>query len=359
MKLAFRVDASVEIGLGHAMRCLALADEAQRAGFRSVFLHRQMPSKIRNQLAEHGHETIALPEAAPTGATGYASWLRVDQKTDADDVVRALEAFGGADWLVCDHYGIDAEWEAVVRRQVEHIAVIDDLANRPHLCSVVIDTNGYDDFETRYDGLIPAQAARLLGPEYAILRGEFRHLRAQPAPQREEGSLLVSIGGADLPNYTRNVLNALDRLPAFNQVDVVIGAVHPDIEGIRAKCAAHGYRLHVQTPRLAELMLQASMSVGAGGTSTAERMCLGLPSLVLVVAENQRQLVAEAGRRGDIFAPDIAPDNEAQIAQSVERLRTDPSLRHHLAKRGQALVDGLGASRIVEALKTSRKDVGA
>jgi UDP-2,4-diacetamido-2,4,6-trideoxy-beta-L-altropyranose hydrolase len=209
-----------------------------------------------------------------------------------------------ADWLVVDNYTLDACWENAMRSHARHLMVVDDLANRPHDCDLLLDQNYYRDLTFRYDGLLPDYARCLLGPEYILLRPEFseaRHnLRQRDGVVRR---ILVFFGGSDPLNITGKVLQALEYLqPSPLQVDVVVGGANPHREDIRTFCENHTWASYRhQISNMAELIATADLGIGAGGASMWERCALGLPTLTVVFAENQLHAAKDVAETGAIL----------------------------------------------------------
>ena len=357
MNVAFRVDASPRIGSGHVMRCLTLADELRARGARTRFVSRHLSAPLRELLQSRGHESVLLPgdgAAAPVDELAHAAWLGTSQRHDATESLAAL-ADSRWDALVVDHYALDSRWQTPLRAAARTLVVIDDLADRSHDCDVLIDNNHYEDAERRYDGRVPSACQRLLGPRYALLRAEFRELRRRVAPRSGKPSrLLVFFGGMDADDYTGRTLEAFeDDVVRGVHVDVIIGGQHPRREFIESECARRGFELHVQTPRMAELMAAADLSVGAGGTATWERCCLGLPTLAFSVADNQRQLVSDGAAAGLLYAFEAKDEWAPAMQRHLRALFENPGLRHALSVHGMAMVDGRGALRVAALLGSS------
>lgn len=341
MRIAIRTDASAEIGTGHVVRCLALADELNESGARVSFVCRHIPDSLASLIAHHGHLIDRLPG-------GDDDW-----EGDVRGTVTILAGAGSIDWLVVDHYSLDARWESRAHDGACHVMVIDDLADRPHHCEVLLDQNDTTLGGSRYRSLVPAGARLLLGPQFALVREEFRSLRAS-ALDRRSGELrrvLVFMGGNDPSNETTKALQGLQQLARQDlQVDVVIGAGNPHRHEVQNLCARlPRVRLHVQTSRMADLMMASDCSIGAGGSATWERCVLGLPSLTTVLADNQCQVaarVAEAGAQrflgwfADLTSEDYA---RAVAALSRDELRT-------ISRRASALCDGQGVRRVAATL---------
>lgn len=348
---AIRVDASRQIGTGHFMRCLVLADALKRAGLRIRFVSRHMPDHLHEMLDAHGHGCVLLGDV-PSGERAdelpHSAWLGASQASDARQTLQALEGCHW-DWLVVDHYALDARWEAALRRAAGRILVIDDLADRCHDCNLLLDQNLHADMVSRYKDKVPENFRLLLGPGYALLREEFRRLRA--SLRMRDGSvkrILVLMGGVDAGNQTEKAMHAIAKLPGRSfEVDVVIGLQHPAPESIEAACRRFGFQLHVQTRNVAELMAAADLSIGAAGSSSWERCCLGLPALCLTHAANQVALAQGLQARGAIVSVGNAAEvSTADLSQALSSLLRQPERLRSLSLASASLVDGAGAERV-------------
>lgn len=356
MRVALRTDASGHIGTGHLMRCLTLADALRAGGARTRFVCRPLPAGLGALVTGRGHELASLPpgsDAVPAPPDPpHAGWLGATQADDAEATLAALAGEGAWDWLVVDHYALDARWEARLRSAARRILAIDDLADRRHDCDALLDQNFYADGAARYEGLVPGQCLRLLGPRHALLRPEFGAARAR---LRERGEavtrLLVFFGGIDARNLTGAALDALDTLGLDADIDVVIGAAHPQRAALEARCAARPRTtLHVQAANMAELIAAADVGIGAAGVATWERCALGLPALAFAVAANQQALWRDAAREGLLLGPAIDASDRSALALQLRALVDNPALRAHLARRGLETVDALGAARVARVL---------
>ena len=313
VRVVFRVDASTEIGGGHVFRCLTLAEELRGNGIVSAFVCREQPGDLIGIIAGLGHTVLRL--TAPGGNEDRQSGTKAE---DFRDTGAALAAFPRFDWMVVDHYGIDASWEREARRFATNIMVIDDLANRRHDCDVLLDQNYYLNAARRYEGRIPDSSVLLLGPGNALLRKEFHEARPR-ATLRSSGirRVLVSYGSSDPTNETEKALSALE-LADCGSMDtvVVIGSTNPRQHEIIRRCSERpNIQLIIQTNRMAELCLDADLSLGAGGSTMWERCLLGLPTLVIITAENQSEVVeavtttgaiVNCGRSAGVTANDLA-----------------------------------------------------
>jgi len=351
--VAIRVDAGLQIGTGHLMRTLTLADALRQKGARVRFVSRDLPLHLRQMLEGKGHEFIELPAGPVTEVAGdlaHSHWLNVCQVRDAEDTREALSDESW-EWLVVDHYALDARWECPLRACAHRLLVIDDLADRTHDCDMLLDQNLYPDMERRYIGKVPVTATLLLGPRYALLRDEFPRLRSVRATREGRvGRVLVILGGNDTHNHTRTVIHGLAQLPApAPAVDIVIGLQHPALEEIKELCRRHDFRLHVQTRDVAELMDAADLAIGAGGSTSWERCCAGLPTVCITQADNQVPIARGLEASGAIVnLGDGGALSAEKIRDAVVALINEPGRVVALSRSAQRLVDGLGAQRVCE-----------
>jgi UDP-2,4-diacetamido-2,4,6-trideoxy-beta-L-altropyranose hydrolase len=304
----FRADASIQIGTGHVMRCLTLADELKRHGHQTVFVCRPFEGDMCEEITRRGHALLRLSPVddvmpQPEGPV-HAHWLGVGWREDASETISTLAAIGATpDWLVVDHYALDCHWETALRPFVGRIMVLDDLADRRHDADLLLDQNLYNHMELRYAHLVSDRCEQILGPRFALLRDEFRQARkAMKERTGRVSRVLVFFGGIDQVNMTGRTLAALTEVRDQNMpsgIDVVVGTSHLHRDDVERRCAGmKNVTLHTQTSRMADLMVAADISIGAGGTTTWERAYVGLPSLVTAVAENQREMTDAAARAG-------------------------------------------------------------
>lgn len=332
------------------MRCLTLADVLKKQGMAVWFISRHLPDHLAMMLILHGHPLKKLDAVIETilpQETVYSDWLGTRQSTDAGHTLAAL---GDEEWqwLIVDHYALDKRWETAIRPAVKQIFVIDDIADRPHDCDVLLDQNYYPDMDFRYTGKVPDHCRLLLGPQYALLRDVFNHLREDISPRTGKvHAILVFFGGIDLDNCTERTIDALSTVSSAKlKVDVVIGKQHPNRTAIEEKCLHLGFACHVQTERMAELMAAADLAIGAGGSACWERCSLGLPSLLVTVADNQREIVAGLDQLQACLSIGDSTISAETISKHLKKIMDDPELLNTLSKNAYALVDGAGASRV-------------
>lgn len=360
MRVIFRADASTQIGTGHVMRCLTLADALRERGARCGFVCREHPGHLLDLIRARGHEAHALPlsDAPPASRGGvshdHADWLGADWGSDAQQTRAAMHG-APVDWLVVDHYALDARWEKQLGAHCNKLLVIDDLADRPHDCDLLLDQNWLGPGpDRRYVGLVPERCRMLLGPRHALLNSEYELLRVS-MPERDGRirRVLVFMGGADPGNQTSKVLEALMH-PTLESlaVDVVVGVNHPDPDRVRNAVAERAATtLHQGIPSLAGLMAHADLMIGAGGSTTWERMCLGLPAIVIGIARNQLEICRALMAAGYIrFLGEMDTVTSADIITAIQAALKDRAGMQQQSLQCRHLVTGSGARDLATIL---------
>ncbi|MGQ9862394.1 MAG: UDP-2,4-diacetamido-2,4,6-trideoxy-beta-L-altropyranose hydrolase [Thiobacillaceae bacterium] len=340
MRIAFRADASITIGSGHVMRCLTLADQMRAGGAETCFVCRACTGHMGEIISRHGHAVHWLPDTNPDQSPVEAE--------DAAHTLDLLAKEGRWDWVAVDHYGLAAGWEHTMRAIAARIMVIDDLADRAHDCDLLLDQNLQE--PDRYRGLVPAGCLQLLGPRYALLRPQFAARRQ--GLRRRDGQVkrvLVFFGGTDPSGETLKALAALRQIGRQDLcVDVVLGHATPHRASVEAACREMpSCTLHCQVEEMAALVAAADLCIGAGGSASWERCCLGLPAIVLATADNQvvlSEILAQAGAQRYLGpAATVSPD---RLTAEIIALFTQPESLISMSVSGMKLVDGLGAERV-------------
>lgn len=358
MNIAFRTDASIQIGTGHVMRCLTLADALREQGARCTFISRLHDGHLMDWVEQRGHTVLCLPHAREELATfttqSHASWLRTSWVTDAQQTQQLL-AKERMDWLVVDHYALDHRWEQALRLNCKQLMVIDDLADRYHDCDLLLDQNlGRNALD--YCGLLKPNTHTRIGPTFALLRPEFSQLRAHSLARRvhpQLKKLLVTMGGVDKDNVTGQMLKELQKtpLPADIQITVVMGPHAPWLQQVQAQAAQMQFptQVLVGVNNMAQLMVDSDLAIGAAGSTSWERCCLGLPTLLLVLAPNQyggAQALLKSGAA-------IVLDSAKQIQGLLDEFDF-PDLLLKIRKMSDAsasLSSGKGAWYVAETMK--------
>lgn len=313
MNVIIRADASTSIGSGHVMRCLTLAHRLKKEeNAKVVFVMRVLPGNLIGVVEKQGFEVLKLPLANQKySLNGYGLWLTMPMEVDAQQTIEILQHYlqehgcDVVDRLIVDSYALDEQWELMLRPYCREIMVIDDLANRRHDCDILLDQNFYLNKDARYVGLVPEHCKMLLGPEHALLREEFRE--AKKYLRRRDGNIkniLVFYGGSDLTNETEKAIKALVQLhdEGYNfTADIITGLSNSRREKIEKICSKyHFFHYYCQVSNMAEFMNKADLMLGAGGSTTWERLYMELPALVTAVAENQIQGCEDCSQAGII-----------------------------------------------------------
>jgi UDP-2,4-diacetamido-2,4,6-trideoxy-beta-L-altropyranose hydrolase len=313
MKIAFRADASLQMGSGHVMRCLTLADSLRAQGAQCHFISRAHPGHLLEVILQRGYtvnrfltpvqqaqEAIKNDSIKGQGEQlnqqpepAHAAWLGSSWQIDAQETAAVLVSLH-PDWLVVDHYALDQRWEDALSNLYRYLLVIDDLADRPHRSDVLLDQN-LGRLPHHYTGLVPTHCQVLTGPQYALLRPEFATLRPYSLQRRETKpalrQLLITMGGVDHPNATGQVLQSLKNcaLPDDCRITVVMGLEAPWLQNVRELAAQMPWSTEVvvNVNDMAQRMSDSDLAIGAAGSTAWERCCLGLPTLMVVLAENQ------------------------------------------------------------------------
>jgi UDP-2,4-diacetamido-2,4,6-trideoxy-beta-L-altropyranose hydrolase len=355
-KICFRADASRKMGTGHLMRCLTLADGFAAAGAEVDFLCVSTTTPWRPLVEARGHRYVLLAAEgrgqSVESSLSHADWLPWGQQVDASAVLAVLPQ--AVEWLIVDHYALDARWELAVRPRAGRLLAIDDIADRPHACDVLLDHNPQEGSGARYSGLVPADATRLIGPQYALLRPGFAKARALRKPAgRELQRINVFMGGTDAIGATLLVLQALS-VPELSDiaVDVMIGAACPHLPAIQERARYHGNTLiHVDTPDVASLVAAADLCIGAGGVAALERCCIGVGSVTIAVAANQEPALAALAQAGAILHLGSFDQIEAiSLRDCVISLRRDSARLARVSTAAAGITDGKGTDRVLEAL---------
>ncbi len=347
MTIAFRADASDEIGNGHIMRCVTLANALAQKGERCLFLCRMITPPARDTILTAGHELQILPqvEGQNDRLMPHAGWLKASWQTDAEASAHFAK---DCNWLVVDHYALDASWETAIKSSGCKIAVIDDLADRIHNCDLVLDQNPHQQLHERYAALIPPQAQKLFGSRYVLLRQEFGDTRQRLVESHNERPhIMVGFSGADPQHLTMMALHVLNEQ---QNVVVIANSQNHDLPSIEIICRNNNWPLHLDARNVASIMAQADVAIGAGGGMLWERAVLGIPSIAIIVADNQRQQVQNAAQSGLVIALDSMEVTPETLAERTELLLQNKHLRSTMRKACLKAIDGKGAARVAERI---------
>ncbi len=357
MRIIFRTDASVQIGIGHVMRCITLADALKAKGGECKFICREHEGNLIEQIRQRGHVAVSLPidlgnlanhNVKERGVLSHASWLGTDWTIDAAQT-KVIAGETEVDWLIVDHYALDIRWEQSLRSSCRKLMVIDDLADRKHDCDILLD-QGLGSNAYSYDGIVPEGCNILIGPSYAMLRPEFADLRdfslrRRLIPKLEH--LLISMGGVDHADATGHILKSLIdcRLPKDISITVVMGSHAPWLEQVKLIATKMPYptKVMVNVQNMAVLMANSDLAIGASGSTSWERCSLGLPSLIGVFGANQKSIANELVLAG--AAKKF--DRPTEVTIMIKDLFNNLESLSNMSKYAAEVTDGCGTQRVV------------
>ena len=360
MTVVFRVDASVAIGSGHVMRCLTLANALTEKGMVCLFICREHEGNLISKILDEGYKVQRLTndyseKNQMVGDNFYNGWLGAGQLDDASESIEIIKG-SRCEWLTVDHYGLDIIWESKLRDHCNKLMVVDDLANRSHLCNLLLDQNLGRDFED-YSNLVPDYCSVLLGPMYALVREEFSALRERSLSRREKYKLkniLITMGGIDKINATGRVLDALTAcmLPDDCVITIVMGqeAVWLSQIQIAAENSSLNTRIVINANNMGELMLQADLCIGAAGSTSWERCAMGLPSILFCVADNQKTGLDALSKTGAVLSMGLTGKSIKPI-ELHNKIAEISAGSYEMVRKAALITDGMGCHKIIDIME--------
>ncbi len=361
MRVVFRADASCLIGTGHVMRCLTLADALTKQGTLCEFICREQTGNLIDIITGKGYSVQILPRTEETGnqegSTDHGHFLGCSQLEDARECLSFLKK-APTDWLIVDHYGLDSLWENELSAHYKKIMVIDDLADRPHQCHLLLDQT-FSRPAQDYAPWVAPNCTLLCGSQYSLLRPEFSNMRPTSLKRRKNTprlqKLLISMGGVDKDNSTALVLNSLkdSYLPDDTIITVIMGAHAPWLENVKELASQMPWPTTVRAnvTNMAELMSESDLAIGAAGATAWERCCMGLPCLMLILADNQR-FIAE--KLDDTGAAKVLPFNDNHFDTPLTPSMFSADFLGEMSRKAAVITDGLGAQHVTKFLTQHR-----
>ena len=364
-QIIIRCDSSLRIGNGHTIRCRTLAREFKKAGYKVCFICRNREGNIIDNLKkefeviELNYKKEFIDNISKENENISSYNLGCSSKEDADECIEKMVHLGikNISWIIVDHYGISQIWEKRIIEGIKlrmgnlsdktpKILVIDDLANRKHIANILLDQNYYgNQTSKRYEKLTPTNCIQLTGPKYALIAPEYNESRKNTYLRKNLKKILIFFGGVDPDNYTCKVLKQLSSKEFEDlSISVVLGekAVHKELvkKYVRAREKTN---LYVNLPCLNEIISSSDLCIGAGGTSTWERACLGLPTITYSIAKNQEKQAEYLSELGmSIY---LTNENEKIRLPSIAKLKD-------MSKKGFDLCDGLGTKRLLNLINS-------
>ena len=340
-KIFIRVDSGLEIGTGHMMRCLSLAKILTEYNFEVCFLSKKLEGNICDLIIKNEYKIEYL-----------SNTNNIESKyNDVSDIIKILCKEKEKPFIIVDHYDLDVEWEKQVQKYVEKLIVIDDLANRNHVCDLLLDQNLYENMDDRYVDLVSSNCEILVGPKYALLRKEFSEKRKKSIPRKNFNKIMVSFGGSDPNNETIKVLNALKKIKMKNiKIDVIIRKTNPNLNKIKEICdSIENCFLFQDVENMEEFMIDSDLSIGAAGITTWERCCLGLPSIVTTIADNQIEVVkAITKKKCIIHLGNSKETNSKDYEKCIQEINGE--ILSDISLNCFKIVDGKGCIRVSEKI---------
>lgn len=356
-QFVFRVDSADVIGSGHVMRCLTLADALAAREADVHFICRPHPRHLGHLITQRGYPVHWLPAAGNNLIkTSTDTWFGCSIHQDADETAAVIsEARLAPDWLILDHYALTAEWEARFAAIAPRM-VFDDLADRKRDCELLLNQNMGAQLADYYE-LLPKENEALLGPEYALLRPQFGRMREQALRKRQQmdtvQTILISLGGMDMENLSSRLIEWLNDMPSKLFITVILSSSAPNVERVKKVAEASHHDVDVQSDvmNVAELMLLSDLAIGAAGSSSWERCSMGLPTMQIVTAANQRfvaERLASAGAVRNLGDADRL--TQPKLLDTLQELMDEPALLKTLSNHAAAICDGMGTERVVDRL---------
>ena len=271
--LFVRVDAGVQIGDGHFLRCLTLANSLKKKFDQIIFISNQLPKHFIKKIKRDNFKIYKINGYTHIQKEKLEKKLKTQLiHNDLVETKKIIEKYkNSTNWLIIDHFGIDHFWEKNVRVNIKKIIVIDDLANRKHECDILIDQNFYENMEKRYTKLIPNYCEQCIGPRFTLLRPEFFNARKNLKRKKQFKRILISFGGSDPSNETKKAILAIKDLEKKYKIDVIVGSNNPNKKQITNICSKISFcNFYEQVENISKYMKKADLAIGAGGTTTWE-----------------------------------------------------------------------------------------
>jgi UDP-2,4-diacetamido-2,4,6-trideoxy-beta-L-altropyranose hydrolase len=347
MKYFIRADASEKLGLGHVMRCLALSSGLIERQHEVIFISRELNPFVSELIKAQGCSLIHIETS-----------LLLGSDLESEHIIQLINRdyrLTKEDWLIIDHYSLDYRFESQLRNLFSNILVIDDLADRIHDCDILLDSGLDKTKEREYNRLIPKSAIKLLGPSYALLRQEFLDVRHTININNGEfiQNILVCFGGTDPTNETLKTIRALEPcLHDISNVKIILGKTNPHIEELKNLYENNDkLQFLIQPSSVALEMASCDLAICAGGSMTWERYCLGLPGIVIAIADNQ----LGAAQQGHFMEIDKYVGfhqfvTEEDIRRTFKSVIYSKSWLQSARAKARLIVDGKGVAKVVDLL---------
>ena len=320
-RLFIRTEASNAVGMGHFMRCFAIAEEARARGIEVRFVVSIISDPVADRCRRIG---------AAVRATG---------SLPGEDVAMVAAMLKPDDWLLIDSYAASADYVSDLHK-VARVAVIDDLAALPRYDGDLVINAAQSASASTYRAR--TQAKLLLGAPYALIRREFRD-----AAKGAGSAVGIMFGGSDPRQLTGGCAALLRQALPDRRLVVVAGPAHIHTDALRALAAADPLiDLHIDPPSVAGVLAGCDLVLTAAGGSVGEMAAMGLAALVLVLYDNQKAALEQC----PFPVIDARGDLPTDLGARAKALLDDPAGLKAIAEKAHRIVDGKGPARIVEAM---------
>ena len=364
-QIVFRVDSSRSIGSGHVMRCLALAEQIRRASPSTAicFVCKRHIGNVNNWIRQRGFylleldlqtgdpQKFTMPESHERSLPSHHMWVGGSIESDGEETANYCKK-QGVTWVVVDHYGLDYRWERILSELGVRLLAVDDLCDRVHDCDALLDQT-YLRKTKDYADLVPQKTKLLLGPDYALISRKFREKRLIQRNRKSQSTcafkVLITFGGSDPADFTNKTLEVLKRQTWFAKLEltVVLGPQYENRDLVESSLKEFKTaRILSSVTNISDLMLEADACVSAAGSTVWELCCLGVPSIIIPTATNQRDIAKHLGdRKVMLRAQDVA-----EIPNLLNQLITDQAIREVLSDNARRVCDGRGAEIVAEMI---------
>lgn len=346
--LIIRADASVEIGTGHVMRCLTLANSLRDHDCSVTFICRELSGNLCDFIEQQDFPVWRLPDDLQD--------LDETWQSETDRIISILNQQKiKIDWLIIDHYRLDNRWERALRPFVQRIMVIDDLANRSHDSDLLLDQNFYYNFTTRYQNLVPSSCLQLLGLDYLMLRSEFTEQSERPIKQvKIAKNLLITMGGSDHRNITCWLLEILKYIQIPLSIKIAVGAGCPHFDkiiNVANTVNLHHVTIERSVPNISDWMIWADLAICSGGFTSYELAFMGVPTLVISTSPTQLEAATTLHSLGMTkFIGEFGTLSIDKVVEFLKDILFDSKELMKLSQNAKAKIDGHGVKRVVEKI---------
>lgn len=354
-----RADSDEYIGIGHVMRCLALAEWATELAIRPILFTKSASNFIINKVSELGGEVILLPTVNRTSSNDYqhSSWLEGTELEDAQLCKQEIQTLLTINenkyplFIMVDHYSLASPWERYLKNFAP-ILVIDDLNDRSHDCSWLVDQT-HDKSDIEYINLAPKNCHFFIGSKFALLRKEFsdhtqKTIRTFP---EKKVKILITLGGVDKNNDTARIAKYVLNNNFGKDVSqtLVSGSINPNLQELKMLAENNpNIRVIVDEKSMAKLMSAHDICIGAAGSTSWERCAMSLPTITVSIAENQKVIAKNLDiSHATINLGEIDQLTEKGLISTISHIIENRTLFQSLVTNSRNLCDGLGCQRIL------------